>query len=106
MSVATRIIFLDFSEDGRHICQSPVHWDILGWPELLKNDVEWLGNHNHQLPQHSRVQSIWSHGLVCVQLLEHVQNHLIVDYTGPILFPIPIFQCKGLCAQGATSLTI
>ena len=35
-SVATRIIFLALFEDGYHICQSPVRWDIPGEPEVLK----------------------------------------------------------------------
>jgi len=39
---------------------------------------------------------------VNVQLSEQVQNHLIMDCAGPILLPIPIYQCKGLCAQGVT----
>ena len=41
-----------------------------------------------------------------VQLSEQVQNDLIVYYAWPILFPIPIYQLKELCAQGVTSLII
>ena len=67
---------------------------------------KWRDHHIRQFPQHSRVQSIWPHGLVSIQLSEKVQNHLIVDYAGPILFLIPIYQCRGLCSQGVTSLTI
>jgi len=44
-----------------------------------------------KLPQPSRLQSIWPHGLVSVQLLMQVQNHFLMEYAGPVLFPILVF---------------
>ena len=40
------------------------------------------------------------------EVLEQVQNNLIMDHSGLILFPIPIYQRRGLCSQGVTSLAI
>ena len=54
----------------------------------------------------TRVQSIQPHGLVSIQLSQQVQKYLVMDHEGLILFPIPIYQRRGLCSQGVTSLII
>ena len=35
---------------------------------------------------------MWPRGLGGVPLSEQVQNHVTMDYAGPILFPIPLYQ--------------
>ena len=55
-----------------------------------------LATTSAKLPQHSRMQFIQPHGLVSIPLSEQIQNHLIVDYAGPILFSIPIYHLKSL----------
>ena len=47
---------------------------------------------------------MWPRGLVSIQLSQQVQNYLVMDHEGLILFPIPIYQHRGLCSQGVTSL--
>ncbi|KAJ7407078.1 hypothetical protein BTVI_63908 [Pitangus sulphuratus] len=47
-----------------------VIWDVPGEPGLVINDGEWLGELFRKLPHHPRVDPIWSHRLVRIQVAQ------------------------------------
>lgn len=63
------------------------------------NDGRWFGQLFCQLHQYSLVDPIQPNRVVYVQVMQQIANHLNFYYGGFIVFPISIFQLKGMDSQ-------
>lgn len=92
------ILLPAFPADGCHIGQPSVHWDLPSQPGLLVNNGMWLGEHSHQLPQHSGVDLIQPHGPLCLCGVAG-RWPFSLGFWRLCSAPLPVLQFRGLSFQ-------